>query len=406
MVPYFEAQHQLDLVLTGLAAQTHPASRLEVVVADDGSGTPPDLGAAGPLAAQLVRQPDRGFRAAAARNLGASAASGDVLVFLDGDTVPEPAYVERLARLPGLAPDVLTVGRRRHADFTGWGADQVGRWLAGQGPGPTELTEPEWLRDGYAASRDLLDADERSYRYVISAVCALHRDLFVELGGFSEEFTAYGGEDWELAHRAWTAGAVFAHVPSAVAWHDGPDWALRAARDPAAKNAETLALTRLLPDPVARGGGQWLPYPAVAVVLPDPGPAAALATARWAFAGDTDCAVWLTGPTAEATAATLADPRIQAGPVPADVRARAQVVVDLAGPARLDGLIGAGGGGLTPRRAAAFPPEPSGRAGRGPAPSAGQPRPGATRRSWRLSCSVVTTGPGRGCSTRSIWPTS
>ena len=104
MVPYFEAQHQLDLVLAGLAAQTHPASRLEVVVADDGSSTPPDLGAAGPLTAQLVRQPDRGFRAAAARNLGASAASGDVLVFLDGDTVPEPAYLERLARLPGWPP--------------------------------------------------------------------------------------------------------------------------------------------------------------------------------------------------------------------------------------------------------------------------------------------------------------
>ena len=90
---------------------------------------------------------------------------------------------------------------------------------------------------------------------------------------------------------------------------------------------------------MARGGGQWLPYPAVAVVLPDPGPAAALATARWGFAGDTDCAFWLTGPTAESTAATLADPRIQAGPVPAAVRARAQMVVDLAGPARLDGLM-------------------------------------------------------------------
>ena len=170
VVPYFEAQHQLDLVLTGLAAQTHPAARLEVVVADDGSGTPPDLGAAGPLAVQLVRQPDRGFRAAAARNLGAAAASGDVLLFLDGDTVPEPDYVDRLARLPGLAPDVLTVGRRRHADFTGWGADRSVAGWPGHGPGPTELPEPEWLRDGYAASRDLLDADERSYRYVISAV--------------------------------------------------------------------------------------------------------------------------------------------------------------------------------------------------------------------------------------------
>ena len=119
------------------------------------------------------------------------------------------------------------VGRRRHADLTGWDPERLVRWLAGDGPGPDELTEPEWLRDGYAASRDLLDADERSYRFVISAVCGLSRDLFAELGGSSPEFTGYGGEDWELAHRAWVAGALLAHVPEAVAWHDGPDWADR-----------------------------------------------------------------------------------------------------------------------------------------------------------------------------------
>jgi len=340
VIPHFEAQRQLDLVLSGLAAQAHPATRLEVVVADDGSRTPPDLAAAGGLPIRLVRQPDRGFRAAAARNLGASAASGDVLLFLDGDTVPEPTYVDRLARLPGLSPDLLAVGRRRHADFSGWDPDRVTRWFAGGEPGPDELAEPEWLRDGYAGTRDLLDADERSYRFVISAVCALHRELFAELGGFSEEFTEYGGEDWELAHRAWIAGAVLAHQTAAVAWHDGPDWALRAGRDPTAKNAETLTLTRLLPDPVARGGGQWLPFPAVVVVLPDPGPVGILATARWAFAGDTDCGVWVTGPDAEPTVALLGDPRIRAGAVPAEVRARAQVVVDLAGPARLDDLSG------------------------------------------------------------------
>ena len=181
VIPHFEAQRQLDLVLSGLAVQTHPATRLEVVVADDGSRTPPDLAAAGALPIRLVRQPDRGFRAAAARNLGASAASGEVLLFLDGDTVPEPTYVDRLARLPGLVPDLLAVGlvaaRRLHR----LDHDRVTRWLAGDEPGPDVLAEPAWLRDGYAGTRDLLDADDRSYRFVISAVCAVHRELFAEL---------------------------------------------------------------------------------------------------------------------------------------------------------------------------------------------------------------------------------
>ena len=176
VVPYYQAQPQLDLVLAALSAQTHPATRLEVVVADDGSATPPDLGAGTGLTAQVVRQPDEGFRAAAARNLGAAAAGGEVLLFLDGDTVPGPDYVRRLARLPALAPDALVVGRRRHADLTDWNGERLVRWLGGDAPGPEELTEPEWLRAGYADSRDLLDADERSYRFVISAVCGLSRD--------------------------------------------------------------------------------------------------------------------------------------------------------------------------------------------------------------------------------------
>ena len=308
VVPYFQAQPRLDLVLAALSVQTYPATRLEVVVADDGSATAPDLGAAAGLATRLVRQPDQGFRAAAARNLGAAAAGGEVLLFLDGDTVPEPDYVRRLARLPALAPDALVVGRRRHADLTGWDPERLVRWLAEDGPGPVELTEPEWLRAGYAASRDLLDADERSYRFVISAVCGLTRDLFTELGGFDPGFTGYGGEDWDLAHRAWVAGALLAHVPEAVAWHDGPDWADRDVGEPAAKNAETRRLATVLPDPVARGGGQWLPYPAIVVTVPDEGPDATLATARWAFRGDTDCGIWVTGPTAADTVAQLGRP--------------------------------------------------------------------------------------------------
>jgi len=338
VIPYYEAQAQLDQVLTALRLQTHPRTRLQVVVADDGSTNPPDLSAADGLHAHLVRQPDRGFRAAAARNLGAAAADGEVLLYLDGDTIPEPDYVRRLSRLPALAPDALTVGRRRHADLTGWSTDRLTAWLTGETPGPVELEEPDWLVEAYRDSADLLHADERSYRHIISAVLGLHRDLFTELGGFSEEFTSYGGEDWELAHRAWVAGAVFGHVPEAVAWHDGPDWAGRADASPGAKNAETLAVTRLIPDPEARGGGQWLPYPAIVVRLGTDDPAAVLATARSAFASGTDCGIWLTGRDAVSTAQRLGDPRIQPGPVPAAVLDRARAVVDLDGPARLTQL--------------------------------------------------------------------
>jgi GT2 family glycosyltransferase len=242
VVPYYRQQAELDRTLAALARQTWPAHLLEVVVVDDGSPEPPRV----PSGVVVVRQEDRGFRLAAARNLGARTATGDLLCFLDADTAPEPGYVEALVRLPSLSPEVVTVGRRRHADFAGV---DVAAPVEVAGP-ETELDEPAWLSRAYRDSDDLLRADDRSYRHVIGAVTACTRWLLDEVGGWDESFRAYGGEDWEWAHRAWAAGAVLAHVPDAVAWHDGPDWAGRDGDDEARQrrqNDETLTLARLVP---------------------------------------------------------------------------------------------------------------------------------------------------------------
>ncbi|KQR47344.1 glycosyltransferase [Frigoribacterium sp. Leaf164] len=241
VVPHYRQQAELDRTLAALARQTHPADRLEVVVVDDGSPEAPVV----PPGVVLVRQRDEGFRLAAARNLGVRTATGDVLVFLDADTAPEPGYVAAVTRLPALAPEVVAVGRRRHADFGGVPVDAP---VEVAGPA-AELPSPAWLDDAHRASRDLLDADDRSYRHVIGAVTACSRWLVEEVGGWDEGFTEYGGEDWEWVHRAWRGGAVLAHVRDAVAWHDGPDWAGRSGDDEARQrrqNAETITLSRLV----------------------------------------------------------------------------------------------------------------------------------------------------------------
>ena len=338
VIPYFEQQQQLDLVLTGLAAQTHPLSRLQVIVADDGSARPPVVASGGPLDVTVVRQPDRGFRAAAARNLGAARADGDVLVFLDGDTVPAPDFVQELVRLPALTGDALVVGRREHVDFSGWTGPRLRDWLTGSAPPPPRLTDPAWLRDGYAWSRDLLDVDARSYRYVISAVLGMSADLFRESGGFCAEFTGYGGEDWELAYRAYVAGGLLAHEPRALAWHDGPEWAERDGAADRSKEQENRRLAYWIPDGSSTGDDRCSPYPMVVVRLDVGDPAVALASARSALASGCDCGVWLSGAGASELAAAVGHRRVTAGVVPAAVTARAQTVVTVeadrrAGPA-------------------------------------------------------------------------
>lgn len=239
IVAHYDQPAELARTLHALAAQDYPPELLEIVVADDGS--PGDVEV--PAGVTLVRQEDRGFRLAAARNLGVRASTGEVLCFLDADTSPEPGYVRALTRLPALLPEAVVVGRRRHADFSGVAPDApVASAAAGR-----ELPEPAWLTEEYARSRDLLDAEDRSYRFVIGAVMGCSRHLFDEVGGFDETFTTYGGEDWEWAHRMWQAGALLAHVPDAVAWHDGPEWADRDGSGVDRANAQTLRLQSAIP---------------------------------------------------------------------------------------------------------------------------------------------------------------
>ena len=87
-----EADH-IGRLLSSLADQTRPP--IEVIVVDDGSTdeTARITESHGALALRVThRGPARG------RNLGARVASGDILVFLDGDMACTPRFVELLVR--------------------------------------------------------------------------------------------------------------------------------------------------------------------------------------------------------------------------------------------------------------------------------------------------------------------
>lgn len=314
VVCHYEQPRELARTLAALDRQTRRPD--EVVVADDGSAVAPSV----PDHVRLVRQADRGFRAAAARNLGVAATTGELVVLLDADTTPEPGCVAALVDLPTRLPECLVVGRRRHADLSAAGIDGPIEKL-----GPRhELQEPAWLRDGYAASRDLLDADHTGHRLVISAVLACTRWWWDEVGGFDATFSAYGGEDWDLAHRTWLAGGLLAHRPDAVAWHDGPDAGDRP-HDEAARRAETTALA----DRVAAPGTGWRgllrgPADVVVTCAPALGTTELLVTVDSLLAAVPTARVRLS---AEHRAAVGADPRLLPLDAPLDA---ARLHLDLA----------------------------------------------------------------------------
>src|SRR3954465_2170240 len=78
VIPAYNAAGVLPACLAALREQTYPADGLEIIVVDDGSedATPIIAAAAG---ARVLRQPNRG--PAAARNQGAAAATGDIVLF-------------------------------------------------------------------------------------------------------------------------------------------------------------------------------------------------------------------------------------------------------------------------------------------------------------------------------------
>ncbi|MDO5669999.1 MAG: glycosyltransferase, partial [Corynebacterium sp.] len=278
VIPYYDNPTGLAEVLGGVDKQDYPGD-IEVIVADDGSPTPPAVDAI------IVRQDDQGFRAAAARNLGAARATGQVLAFLDGDTVPTPGY------LTAVVPHVLADAR----------VVVVGTRLTGP-----DQREPEWLAEAWERTGHLQRADDTSWRFVISAALSCSASFFREIGGFDASLIGYGGEDWEFGHRAWQAGARLVHEPRAITTHEEPDWGARGA-DLAEKNAETAALAHRITHPIARPVGVIFDTADIEVHVPgwaDPGVTETVIIG-WLRAGDVHV---ITAPIPELF---RADPRVR-----------------------------------------------------------------------------------------------
>ena len=326
------------------------------MVADDGSSRRPTVGRRA-YPTRVVRQPDEGFRPARARNLGAAASTGRVLAFLDQDCVPTPDYLRLVA---DAAPSSwsLVVGHRLHADLDGWRPPAVAEWLAGGGPRPRVIPEPEWLLEGYARTAGLTRPDDHAYQLVLGAAVSLHRDLFDLLGGFDPTFRAYGGEDWDLGHRALTAGADLRWLDDAQVWHDGPDIAGRTADLASTKNAETLALAARVPDPDVRGRHLVWRVPTIVVRLrAGRTPLPTVVASVESLLAAADAHVWVDEPMGSELVEVLEDPRVHAGAPSAAVlaRSRYEVVVRAGSPERRNP---ARPGGLHSRRAAGLPDGP------------------------------------------------
>lgn len=222
IVPYFEAPDELELTLAALETQTYPRDLFEVIVVDDGSRpalAPPC--SATSLDPRVVRQQRRGFGLARARNTGARAAKHDILVFLDGDVLPDADMLKEHARWHHAVSDAVTVGFCHYVSTHGVDADGIRKRSGSlRAMFADRPSDPAWTHDFLRIS-DRMTASERGvFRVVTGGNFGVRKAFYLSFGGCDETFVRYGSEDTEFGYRAFAHGALLVPMPS-HAFHQG-----------------------------------------------------------------------------------------------------------------------------------------------------------------------------------------
>jgi glycosyltransferase involved in cell wall biosynthesis len=201
IVATYRRPASLARCLEQLTRADYPRDCFEVVVVDDGG----DIDLA-PVCApfgesvtlRLLRQVNSG--AAAARNLGANAARGDVLLFTDDDCLVQEGWIRACVEATRRRSDALVGGRTVNAlpdNLYAEASQLLVNWLSR----PCVTGEP-----AFVASNNL----------------ATSRTAFESAGGFDPIFRTSAGEDRELSARFREMGRPLVFHFDAVVEHANP----------------------------------------------------------------------------------------------------------------------------------------------------------------------------------------
>lgn len=196
----------LEIVLKSVMKQQ--VFPLEVIVADDGSGTP---------TRELIERyqkvfpvplihswiPDEGFRVSKARNVAAARARGIYLVMIDGDMVLGRHFIEDHRTL--MKRGYFTTGSR--ARLMKKGTERICKKLS---PDITFWT-PGLRRRLVMLRLPFLHRfikGNSGLKRARSCNMGVWKDDYIRVNGFEENFVGWGFEDWEFFQRLYNCGLV------------------------------------------------------------------------------------------------------------------------------------------------------------------------------------------------------
>lgn len=180
VIPLRNEAGSIEACLAGVYDQSYPRELTDVIVvdnfSDDGSYELASALVAPYANGRVVRF--QGSTIAAVRNHGFELARGQVIAFLDGDSVPDPEWLESVVELFVDRPDTGCVG------------------FALKRPG----AQATWIeKDWYDVTDGRRKKGTEIVRWVPSFNLAVRREQFEEVGGF--DTTLQTGEDFDLGYR-------------------------------------------------------------------------------------------------------------------------------------------------------------------------------------------------------------
>ncbi len=196
VVPTRGRPGRLGPSLRSLARQLPAGGTVEVLVVDDGSqhDVGPLVAASLPVA-RLIRQEHAG--PGVARNRGAQAAAGRILLFLDDDVVAADGLISAHLAAHAASGGIVGLGRLELAPLLT--------------AGPLGGTMRQWWREHY--SRLAAGSGRPTYMDCYSGNLSVARDAFRACGGFGEDLAH--SEDVELGFRLQELGLRFVYLPLA-----------------------------------------------------------------------------------------------------------------------------------------------------------------------------------------------
>jgi len=207
VIPVFNQLAHTRACLQALAMHP-PATSFEVIVVDDCSSDDTQAALSEIDGLRYHRRARNGGFISAC-NEGASLARGDVLVFLNNDTIPQPGWLEALLATFATRADVGLVGAQLL--YPDGRLQEAGGVVFSDGSG--------WNYGRFESPNDPRYAHVRDADYCSGAALAVPRATFEQLGGFDTRYAPAYYEDTDLAFAVRAAGLATLYQPASRVVH-------------------------------------------------------------------------------------------------------------------------------------------------------------------------------------------